>query len=208
MTSRSHRWLSAAALLLASGTVGLAQDATRSWVDPPSSVAPADETVTYPEAPPSPPRNELLQAKARETDAEAPPVAAASPAPVSAAPTPGPRSRPLQSRGGVQKAAEAGKIQRKASAKATVASAARSPAKASARRDVVATGALPIAPRVERRFSEAAPGYRRIRSVREALDAGLTVTRVRTFELPDGRRIEVESEPDPRTSLDLVVRPY
>ena len=110
--------------------------------------------------------------------------------------------------GGVQKAAEAGKIQRKASAKATVASAARSPAKASARRDVVATGALPIAPRVERRFSEAAPGYRRIRSVREALDAGLTVTRVRTFELPDGRRIEVESEPDPRTSLDLVVRPY
>jgi hypothetical protein len=114
----------------------------------------------------------------------------------------------MQSRRATQKAAKAEKIQ-KTPTKTAGASTNRPPAKApGARRDVVATGALPRAPRVERRFSEAAPAYRRIRSVREALDAGLTVTRVRTFELPDGRRIEVESEPDPRTSLDLVVRPY
>jgi hypothetical protein len=208
MTSSSHRWLPAAALLLASGSVSLAQDATRSWVDPPSSAAPADETVTYPDAPPSPVRRDPPEPKARETDAEAPPLGATRPERASAVPTREPQSPAMQSRRAAQKAAKAEKVQ-KTPTKTAVASTNRPPAKApSARRDVVATGALPRAPRVERRFSEAAPAYRRIRSVREALDAGLTVTRVRTFELPDGRRIEVESEPDPRTSLDLVVRPY
>jgi hypothetical protein len=61
---------------------------------------------------------------------------------------------------------------------------------------------------LERRMVEARPGYRRLRSVEEALDAGLMVTTVRTIQLPDGRRIEIESEPDPRTRLDVVVRPF
>jgi hypothetical protein len=109
----------------------------------------------------------------------------------------------------VQKATKAAKGQRRTPTRTDVAASPRPPAKAvGAHRDVVATGALPRASRVERRASEEEAGYRRIRSVREALDAGLTVKRVRTFELPDGRRIEVESDPDPRTSLDLVVRPY
>jgi hypothetical protein len=31
---------------------------------------------------------------------------------------------------------------------------------------------------------------------------------VRTYQLPDGRQIEIETEPDPQTRLDVIVRPY
>jgi hypothetical protein len=61
---------------------------------------------------------------------------------------------------------------------------------------------------VERRSADVRPGYRRLRSVKEALDAGLTVMTVRTYQLPDGRQIEIETEPDPQTRLDVIVRPY
>jgi len=76
MTSRPHLWLSAATLLVASVSASVAQDANRSWVDPPSSAAPADETVTYPEAPPSPAKRAAPETNVPETDAEAPPVRA------------------------------------------------------------------------------------------------------------------------------------
>jgi hypothetical protein len=74
--------------------------------------------------------------------------------------------------------------------------------------DVVATGALPQGAMVERRSADVRPGYRRLRSVKDALDAGLTVMTVRTYQLPDGRQIEIETEPDPQTRLDVIVRPY
>jgi len=221
MTRRSKLWLAAATLLVGGASPGLGQDANRSWTDPPVSVAPADETVTYPEAPKAGAR------PAAQADPEAAPTAAAEPQ-VAVAP---PRTAQGAPPDGHRHAARAKETAHTALAKSTAvpdrprtkstASSGKSSrpsrvAKAAPRapagtfvapRDIETTGALPGPSFAQGRFPDAAPPYRRIRSVGEALDAGLTVTRVRTFQLPDGRRIQVESEPDPRMSLDLLVRP-
>src|SRR4051794_31744926 len=73
MTRRCKLWLAAATLLVGGASPGLAQDGNRSWTDPPVSVAPADETVTYPEPPKANAR------PAAQVAAEAPPAAAAEP---------------------------------------------------------------------------------------------------------------------------------
>jgi hypothetical protein len=49
------------------------------------------------------------------------------------------------------------------------------------------------------------PGYERIETVGEALERGLSVTTIRTIELPDGRHVDVVVAPDPRTRIDMVV---
>src|SRR4051794_6074677 len=153
-TSRPHLALSAATLLVASVSAGLAQDAGRSWVDPPSSAAPADETVTYPEAPPSPAKRAAPETNVPETDAEAPPVRANRPEPASVASAKGTPSPAIVSRrAGRQKVQGVDTGQRKSSTKTVVATKAPRAKSRDERRDVVATGALPRASRTERRLS-------------------------------------------------------
>jgi hypothetical protein len=228
MTRRSNSWLATAALLLASASSGLAEDANRSWTDPPASAAPADETVTYPDPPKSSARSDSAPAAAL-ADPEAPPARTVEPPREAVAPSgsvppassaQGQRAAgPKVATGGRAVTATTPQVKRRTGSLARSSKSPRPNAVARASQpglvrgfavgpDVDSTGALPRSSLVERGIPESPPPYRRIRSVREALDAGLTVTRVRTFQLPDGRRIEVESEPDPRTSLDLVVRPY
>lgn len=48
----------------------------------------------------------------------------------------------------------------------------------------------------------------RPRTVRDAVKSGLVVMNLRTLELPDGRRITVLVEPDPRALPGMMQRPY
>ena len=66
---------------------------------------------------------------------------------------------------------------------------------------------------IERRFVEGpAPDpmmmVHRNRTVRSAMRAGLAVTTIRTIEFPDGRRMQIITQPDPETELDFLTRPY
>jgi hypothetical protein len=66
---------------------------------------------------------------------------------------------------------------------------------------------------LERRFVEGpAPDpmmiVHRNRTVRSAVRAGLAVTTIRTIEFPDGRRMQIITQPDPETELDFLTRPY
>lgn len=206
MTSRSTSCLIAIAVLTASGSVGFAQSkATGSWVDPPSSAAPADETVTYPNPPAESVKAPEPHAEPATVDGEAPP--AVSDRPVAATIAKPATAKPASTGKVSVHRAPARTAERPVTkpVKTATTKRARRVALVRADRDVAATGAVPSP--VERRY-RAESSYRRIRSVQDALDAGLTVTRVRTFQLPDGRRVEVETDPDPRTRLDLLVRPY
>jgi hypothetical protein len=86
--------------------------------------------------------------------------------------------------------------------------------------DVTSTGSLrapeltasrkkpSVARNARSRVADQTPSGRRIRTVREALAAGLEVRNLRTIELPDGRRITVLTRPDPETMRDLLERPH
>jgi hypothetical protein len=215
-----------------------AEEANRRWTDPPASRAPPDETVTYPAAaPPSAPTPAVStpsEAAALEQTPLEPATGAAVGAPAKEAPAANTGfSRPVQAAqsaepesagaskklsasesAGARKSQTAKKsaVDRKMSATLPARSSMSKPAtrvqSSRSAQDVVATGALPRGAMVERRTADVRPGYRRLRSVKEALDAGLTVMTVRTYQLPDGRQIEIETEPDPQTRLDVIVRPY
>jgi hypothetical protein len=205
---------------------------------PPASKAPADETVTYPEPPASaakavsPPPSASLEESAPEPGSPEAGSIAKAPAPERA----GLQTRaPTSREAATLEVTSAGKVAgRKASTgnggRATrPAAVARLPDPTGAKiarrkepsrealtrrnesrgpRQKFADGAANAPIAAARPQGEGRPGYRRVRSVQEALDAGLTVTTVRTYRLPDGRRFQVEMEPDPRSRLDLVVRSY
>lgn len=204
----------AAALLWASVSAAPAQETKRPWTDPPASEAPADETVTYPDPPPA---NQRPQPPAPSAALEqAPPeLPASASSGIERAGTAKPREI-LQAEERTdakpQPAAKtATKLKPSAASPAKVAAPARTAKRSPPNRgtrDVVATGSTPRRGTVDRRVGDARSGLRRLRSVEEAQDAGLIVTTVRTIQLPDGRRVIIESEPDPRTRLDVVVSPF
>jgi hypothetical protein len=214
MTSRLRGLLGGALLLGSGASAAWAQQTSRPWTDPPVSQAPADETVTYP-APPRP-------AETKATPDE--------PAALEQTSSSAPATAPVQS-GTV--AAKRGELKEAPSATSSARIAARhsKPRQTVARegrKDDVAAPSRPkkVAKRsvpsqfrgdavgsrsrgslADQDVAEVRPGYRRLRSVAEALHAGLTVTNVRTIQLPDGRLVEIQTEPDPRTPLNVVVRP-
>jgi hypothetical protein len=196
MTRYLRCTLVAASVALACATAAFAQD-KRPWVDPPGDSA--DETVTYPPAPPA------TNAAPSDPD-ELPPAEAPAQASAPASEVTGATAKPASSAAREQQRKPV--AERKIRAPARVA-ARKSPVRAERpdrRREAAAPPSRARA--AVRREIPAPPSDRRIRTVRDALDAGLTVTTVRTYRLPDGRRVEIVTERDPYSGFDMVVPPY
>lgn len=186
MKSKLAAAFAAASLLLAAAGSADAEEG-RKWVDPPAAIH--DETVTYPEIPPSvdEARPAPATAESHEDGDRTETGSLAKPETKKAeAKRPSPKAQP--DRKPRQKAASAPERSRKA--------ASRSGGDRTASRKSSRTG-----PAREANRRDLPPPPREFRTVREALDAGFAVTRIRTYYLPDGRRIEVVTELDP-------LRPY
>ncbi len=179
MAGFSGRWLVTASLagLLGSPLAALAQTG-RSWVDPP----PVSDTKTRPPA-------------SAPATLPAPPAQAAPPP---ASPAEARTSTDAQPAEGAspRETVAVQQTKQKTAAERKVRASSRASASASSRkREAQVTRRRAAAAQVsqaERRRERAT----RYGSVQEGLDAGLQVMRLRTIQLPDGRRFNVLTRPD------------
>jgi hypothetical protein len=179
----------AAMVQLAGTSQGLAEEATR-WVDPPSKED--EEKVTYPDPP-------AVTAK----PAEAPPAAEAEKRAVTAKPaeasTPDSvdATKPASTaKAETRESENKTKIVRKKAPpkKAVAAKSKRKAATRSADRRKRSGVSRQVAAQQPHRARFAPPALSRPGSLQAAIDAGYRVTTVRTYFLPDGRRVEVVTE--------------
>jgi cytoskeletal protein RodZ len=191
MAGFSGRWLVTASLvgILGSPLAALAQ-AGRPWVDPPSEAeAKAQAPMSAPSALPPPPTHVAGPSPV------APPVPSPAEAKASAETQPPDAASPRKTANDhqtKQKAATARKT-RASSQQANASARSQRPQGQVARRRATGTQLSQAEPRtaIERRAR-----ITRYGSVQEGLDAGLQVMRLRTIQLPDGRRIDVLTRPD------------
>ncbi len=189
MAGLTGRWLVTASLagLLGASSAALAQ-AGRPWVDPPSEAetkAPISAPSSLPASPPAqaaapsatPPSPRPAEAK---VDTEAQPSAETSP-----------RNTVADTQTKPKTTVERKTRPRSQQANASTRSQRRDAQVA--RRRATGTQISQAEPRsaIERRARVTRYG-----SVREGLDAGLQVMRLRTIQLPDGRRIDILTRPD------------
>jgi hypothetical protein len=206
-------WLLTASLIsvLSAAAPVLAQSG-RPWVDPPS------ENGTTPSTPPTPaPPTPAPVASVPEASAPAtPPPQAATPAPLPSAPQPSSASAPSEApkekeavasrspaevspRKDVadkqveQKTVTKRKVRRSTQQARSVTRPQKREERAARRREPGVEVSQARAPRngIERRARGTRYG-----SAQEGIDAGLEVMRLRTIQLPDGRRIEILTRPN------------
>lgn len=191
MAGLTGRWLVTASLvgLLGSPSATLAQ-AGRPWVDPPSdseakTQLPAQAPASLPAPPPAqavvpnslPPVPSPTGAK---DSAASPPAAEASSRKTAA-------DRPTKQKASAERKVRARSLQASSSARSQ-----RREAQVVRRR---ATGAQ-ISQTEPRSAIERRARVTRYGSIRERTDSGLQVMRLRTIQLPDGRRIDILTRPD------------
>jgi hypothetical protein len=177
------------------------------WVDPPSALP--DETVTYPDFPATgdengptatsslPATEDAASVDSTSSLGEATPVTTGIPLP-----PPRPASQPSQT---AEAPEELKRNVAKPQAEPKPPSRTAAVAERSRKRVQRPAGTREAAVRSGRsrttvrpgRGQDVAPANPEFRTVREALDAGFSVTRIRTYYLPDGRRVEVVTELDP-----------
>jgi hypothetical protein len=191
MAGISGRWLVTASLvgMLGSPLAALAQ-AGRPWIDPPSegeTKAPAP--MSAPSSLPPPPT------QAAVPHPVAPPVPSSTEAKTRAEAQPADEASPRKTATGHQAKQKAATVRKSRASSQQANASARSQGREGqvARRRATGTQLSQAEPRsaIERRAR-----VTRYRSVEEGLDAGLQVMRLRTIQLPDGRRIDVLTRPD------------
>jgi outer membrane biosynthesis protein TonB len=191
MAGISGRWLVTASLvgMLGSPLAALAQ-AGRPWIDPPSegeTKAPAP--MSAPSSLPPPPT------QAAVPHPVAPPVPSSTEAKTRAEAQPVDEASPRKTATGHQAKQKAAAVRKSRASSQQANASARSQGREGqvARRRATGTQLSQAEPRsaIERRAR-----VTRYRSVEEGLDAGLQVMRLRTIQLPDGRRIDVLTRPD------------
>ena len=194
MARSPGRWLLTASLIsvLSAATPALAQ-AERPWVDPPPENGAAPSSTPAP-APAVQPPQAPAPAVARPSSASAPSevpkekeaVAAQSPAEVA------PRKEKADA-GAKQKTVTERKVRPPAQQARSVTRSQKRERLATRRREPGSEVSEARPPRngIERRARATRYG-----SVQEGIDAGLEVMRLRTIQLPDGRRIEVLTRPN------------
>jgi hypothetical protein len=191
MAGFSGHWLVTASLvgMLGSPLAALAQ-AGRPWVDPPSEAeTKAQAPMSAPSALPPPPTHVAVPSPV------APPIPSPAEAKAGAETQPPDAASPRKTandRQTKQKAATARKT-RASSQQANASAHSQRREGQVARRRAIGTQLSQTEPRtaIERRARIIRYG-----SVQEGLDAGLQVMRLRTIQLPDGRRIDVLTRPD------------
>ncbi len=192
MAGLTGRWLVTASLvgLLGSPSATLAQ-AGRPWVDPPSeSEAKTQPPAQAPASLPAPP-----PAQAAVPNSAPPPVSSPTGAKDSAASPPAAEAssrktaadRPTKQKASAERKVRARSLQASSSARSQ-----RREAQVVRRR---ATGAQ-ISQTEPRSAIERRARVTRYGSIRERTDSGLQVMRLRTIQLPDGRRIDILTRPD------------
>lgn len=181
MAGQAPRALGAAFLFVIAFGASAAFGQGRTWVDPPSG-APAQTPAAAPKKPDSPAATQAPRARS-----------GAQAAPEQAAPAPkAERAAP------VRRAQAAPRPQR------SVATRAARPARTVARTETTRRAAM----RTQRpRFAARSAPSRRIRTVRDALQAGYVAMRLRTIEYPDGSRVNVLVQPDGSTMRSLMSGP-
>jgi len=192
MAGFSGRWLVTASIvaLLGSSSAALAQ-AERPWVDPP----PVSDTKTQPPVSAPSSRPEATPAQAAVPNPAPSTVPSPAEAKASAEPQPADAASPRKTAVARQTRLKA-VAERKARAPSQQANASvRSQRREGqvARRRATGTELSQAEPRsaIARRARVTRYG-----SLQEGLDAGLQVMRLRTIQLPDGRRIDVLTRPD------------
>lgn len=198
MAGSSGRWLLTASLisvLLATAPV-LAQ-AGRPWVDPPSEsgTAPASPPAPAVSAPAAQPSQAAASAPAPQPSSASAPLEAPQEKEVVASRSPADVSRRKEVAGEQveQKTVTERKVRRPPQQARSVSRSQRREEQTVRRREpgVEVSQARPPRNGVERRAR-----ITRYGSVQEGVDAGLEVMRLRTIQLPDGRRIEVLTRPN------------
>jgi hypothetical protein len=184
---RLARIAAVAAMVQLAGTgQGLTEEATR-WVDPPSKED--EEKVTYPDPPAvtAKPAEAPRAVEPEKRAVTAKPPEASSPEPVeakSASTAAKGKDREEKTKTVRKKAPPKKAVAAKTKRKATTRNADRRK-----RSDVSREAAVP-----PHRARFAPPPVSRPGSLQDAIDAGYRVTTVRTYFLPDGRRVEVVTE--------------
>ena len=192
MAGISGRWLVTASLvgMLGSPLAALAQ-AGRPWIDPPSegettAPAPMSAPSSLPAKPPT---------QAAVPNPVAPPVPAPTEAKASAETQPADEASPRKTATGHQAKQKTATARKSRASSQQANASARSQRREGqvARRRATGTQLSQAESRgaIERRARVTRYG-----SVQEGLDAGLQVMRLRTIQLPDGRRIDVLTRPD------------
>jgi hypothetical protein len=192
MTGFSGRWLMAASLVGALGSpLGVLAQAERPWVDPPLETGtkaqlPASAPSSLPGAPP---------AQAAAPNSATPPIPSPTETKASTEAQPADETSPRKAATDSQTRKKAATARKTRAQSLQANSSARSQRRVGqvVRRRAPRTEVSQAEPRsaIERRARVTRYG-----SVREGLDAGLQVMRLRTIQLPDGRRIDILTRPD------------
>jgi cytoskeletal protein RodZ len=191
MAGISGRWLVTASLvgMLGGPWTALAQ-AERPWVDPPSE----EETRTQApvSTPPSPP---ATPPQAAIPNSATPPIPSPTESAASAASPPIVAASPRKTAADRQAKRNAATVRKVRARSQQANSSGRSQNQDGqvARRRISRTQ---VSQAESRRAFERRARVTRYGSMREGLDAGLQVMRLRTIQLPDGRRIDVLTRPD------------
>lgn len=198
MARSSGRWLLTASLIgVLSATAPVLAQAGRPWVDPPSENGTTPSTSPTP-APPALPAQAATPAPA--TPPAPPPSSASAPTEApkekeAVASRPPAESPPRKEVAGEQaeKTVAERKIRRPTQQARTSTRPQKREQKITRRREPALDVSQSRAPRngIERRAR-----ITRYGSAQEGVDAGLQVMRLRTIQLPDGRRIEILTRPN------------
>lgn len=196
MAGSPGRWLSTPLLIgiLSAATSVLAQT-ERPWIDPPSEIGTASSPPATPAPAAQPPQAAAPEPSTpQQPSASAPPQvtrdkeAVASPSPVEAS-----APKEASDERVKQKTVTERKVRRSPQQARNPTRLQRREEQAARRREpgVEVSQARPPRSGIERRAR-----VMRYGSVQEGIDAGLQVMRLRTIQLPDGRRIEILTRPD------------
>lgn len=212
MTRELRQLLSVAPILvlLASTSTGFAQTG-RTWVDPPPEGA-APPLSAAPSANPASPAAKPEKPRPLPASPDHSASTTAKPASLSGEAEQDSESARAQpsSTASEQKPAVKSQTRRKAVAEQKKRSASRKAAARNQRRDKVAThrGDPDVTGSVQSSRAERRSRDARIERIRRGIDSGLEVMNLRTIELPDGRRINILTRPDPEFMSEILAERY
>ncbi len=211
MAGGSGRWLVTASLLgvLASPSASLAQT-ERAWVDPPPEAGSQTPTPAPSAAPPSSPPPPAPQAAAPDPAPAAPQQASTAPSAGAGeekkdVPSPSPTAarKPDSENPAKQKAAAERKVRSSPPRQASSPVRSRKEEQSARRREPAAESSREVSRAEPRSRVERRARITRYGTIQEEGGSDLQLMRLRTIQLPDGRRIDILTRPDQDIASEL-----